>query len=921
MTDAAEMAGNPAAGATLHGGGPTTGTTLYGGDPAAPVLLLLDGHSLAYRAFFALPVDRFGTSTGQPTNAVYGFTAMLINLLLAERPTHVAVAFDLSEHTWRNEEFAPYKAQRDKSPDGFHGQVELIRQVLSAMNIVYLETAGFEADDIIATLATSARAQGMSVRICTGDRDALQLVDGATTVLYPIKGVSEMTRFTPEAVEEKYGLTPTQYPDFAALRGDPSDNLPGVPGVGEKTAAKWIRQYGTLTALVQHVDEVTGKVGDALRENLASVLLNRRLTEMVREVPLPAGPQDLAAHSFDREAVHKIFDDLQFRTLRERLLDAFGSVDAPEDGGGFEVDAAVVQPGGLGAWLAAHGTGPVGVVCLGTFGAGAGDVHHVALAAGDDAATVIDVAALTEADDAALAAYFADEDRPKVLHNAKPQLGALAARGWPVGGVVCDTELAAYLLLPGQRSFDVADLVQRYLHRSIDAGVDGSEAQLSLIDDGAEDNSAMVQARALVDLAAALEAELDAAEQLPLLADLEMPVMRVLARMEQDGIAVDADYLDELRAEFAAQGREAELAAYNAVGGREVNLGSPKQLQTVLFDDLGMPKTKKTKTGYTTDAKALQWLYDQTGHDFLAALLRHRDVTKLRTTVEGLSKSVRDDGRIHTPFLQTVAATGRLSSTEPNLQNVPVRTEAGRQIRAAFVPGRGFDGLVTADYSQIEMRVMAHMSGDADLIDAFRSGEDLHTEVAMRAFAVSAADVTPELRRRVKAMSYGLAYGLSAFGLSQQLGISVEEARDQMDAYFTRFGGVRDYLRHVVDQARRTGYTETLMGRRRYLPDLNSTNRQLREMAERVALNAPMQGSAADIIKIAMINVAKRLRREGLRSRMLLQVHDELVCEVGAGELDAITAVLREEMAGAYELSVPLTVSVGYGANWDAAAH
>ena len=910
------------AGQARAGAGAGTATaTPYGGDPGAPVLLLLDGHSLAYRAFFALPADRFGTSTGQPTNAVYGFTAMLINLLQGERPTHIAVAFDLSEHTWRNEEYAPYKAQREKSPAEFHGQVDLIRQVLSAMNIVYLETPGFEADDIIATLATSAREQGMSVRICTGDRDALQLVDDATTVLYPIKGVSEMTRFTPQAVQEKYGLTPAQYPDFAALRGDPSDNLPGIPGVGEKTAAKWIRQYDTLGALVEHVDEVGGKVGDALRENLASVLLNRRLTEMVRDVPLQSGPAELVARPFDREAVHKIFDDLQFRTLRERLLGAFGSIDAPPDADGFEVDAAEVRAGELGPWLAKHSSGRVGMVCLGTFAAGAGDVHHIALAAADDAATVIDVAQLSGDDDAALAAYLADEARPKVLHNAKPQLGALAARGWPVAGVACDTELAAYLLLPGQRSFDVADLVQRYLRRSIDTGSDGSETQLPLIDDGAADRSSMVQARALVDLAAALEDELNAAEQLPLLHDLEIPVMRVLAAMEQAGIAVDADYLDELRAEFAAQGRQDEQAAIAAVGGREVNLGSPKQLQAVLFDDLGMPKTKKTKTGYTTDAKALQWLYEQTGHEFLAALLRHRDVTKLRTTVEGLIKSVRDDGRIHTTFLQTVAATGRLSSTEPNLQNVPVRTEAGRQIRAAFVPGRGFDGLVTADYSQIEMRVMAHMSGDADLIDAFRSGEDLHTAVAMRAFGVSAADVTPELRRRVKAMSYGLAYGLSAFGLSQQLGISVEEAREQMDAYFARFGGVRDYLHHVVDTARRTGYTETLLGRRRYLPDLNSTNRQLREMAERIALNAPMQGSAADIIKIAMIHVARRLSREGLRSRMLLQVHDELVCEVGAGELDAVTAVLQEEMASAYELSVPLTVSVGYGENWDSAAH
>lgn len=899
-----------------------TATTVYGGDPAHPVLLLLDGHSLAYRAFFALPADRFATSTGQATNAVYGFTSMLINLLRDERPTHVAVAFDVSRQTWRTDEYAEYKAQREKSPEEFRGQVELVKEVLAALHIPVLTADGFEADDIIATLATAAEAEGMAVRICTGDRDALQLVDDAVTVLYPIKGVSEMTRFTPGAVQEKYGLTPSQYPDFAALRGDPSDNLPGIPGVGEKTAAKWIRQYGSLGQLVDRVDEVGGKVGDALREHLSNVERNRRLTELVREVPLELGPADIGARPFDREAVHRIFDDLQFRVLRERLLGTFGGADAPA-AGAYQVTGARLGPDEVAGWLAAHaGGGRVAVAAQGSFGAGAGDVHSVVLSAGDDAACVIDVSTMTAADDAALAAFLGDEARPLVFHDAKPQIAALAQRGWEVAGIACDTVLAAYLLLPGQRTFDIADLVQRYLDRSIGSGDDGGQAQLALdIDDGAADDEIMVATRALLDLAAALEAELARADQLALLRDLELPVMGVLSAMERAGIAVDAGYLDELQAEFAAQGREAEQAAFTAIGGKQVNLGSPKQLQTLLFDELGMPKTKRTKTGYTTDAKALAWLYEQTGHDFLAALLRHRDVTKLRTTVEGLTKSISDDGRIHTTFLQTVAATGRLSSTDPNLQNVPVRTEAGRQIRAAFIPGAGFDGLVTADYSQIEMRVMAHMSADADLIDAFNSGEDLHTEVAMRAFGVPAAEVTPELRRRVKAMSYGLAYGLSAFGLSQQLGISVDEARQQMDAYFARFGGVRDYLHRVVDEARRTGYTETLLGRRRYLPDLNSTNRQLREMAERIALNAPMQGSAADIIKVAMIRVANRLQRESLRSRLLLQVHDELVCEVDPGELDAVTVVLTEEMGQAFDLSVPLEVSVGYGQNWDAAAH
>lgn len=888
---------------------------------APPVLLLLDGHSLAYRAFYALPADRFATSTGQATNAVYGFTSMLINLLRDERPTHVAVAFDISRHTWRTDEFAEYKAQRAASPAEFKGQVELVKEVLAALRIVTVSAETFEADDVIATLATSARAHGMSVRICTGDRDALQLVDDETTVLYPVKGVSEMTRFTPTAVQEKYGLTPAQYPDFAALRGDPSDNLAGIPGVGEKTAAKWIREYGSLGALVDRADAISGKVGDALRANLAQVITNRRLTELVRTVPLSVAPDELVARPFDREAVHRIFDDLQFRVLRERLLETFDDTGGADlEVGSFEVLGTVLGPGDVAGWVARHATGRVAVVCQGRFGAGGGDVHHLVLASGDDHAALVDTESLSPEDDAALAQYFADPARPKVLHDAKPQLNALAQRGWPVAGVVCDTALAAYLLLPGQRSFDVPDLVQRYLHRAIGSGAGSDDAQLALIVDDDADTETMASARALIDLAEALEAALSAAGQLRLLVELELPVMHVLARMEQAGIAVDVGYLGELGSTFADQGRDAERAAYAAIG-HEVNLGSPKQLQTVLFDELGMPKTKRTKTGYTTDAKALQQLYEQTGHEFLAQLLRHRDVTKLRTTVEGLAKSADDVGRIHTTFLQTVAATGRLSSTEPNLQNVPIRTEAGRQIRAAFTAGRGFDGLVTADYSQIEMRVMAHMSRDEGLIDAFRSGKDLHTEVAMRAFGVSAADVTPELRRRVKAMSYGLAYGLSAFGLSGQLGISVEEARAQMDAYFARFGGVRDYLRHVVDEARRTGYTETLLGRRRYLPELASSNRQLREMAERIALNAPIQGSAADIIKLAMVGVQRRLDAEGLRSRLLLQVHDELVCEVGAGELDAVTAVLREEMAGAYALDVPLDVSIGYGETWDAAAH
>ena len=898
-------------------------------DSADPgrVLLLMDGHSLAYRAFYALPPENFSTTTGQITNAVYGFTSMLINLLRDENPTHVAVAFDLSRQTWRREEYVEYKANRSTSPSEFAGQIDLIKEVLTAMRIPYLTAENYEADDVIATLTTRAVAEGLPVRICTGDRDALQLVSDQVTLLYLQRGVSEMARYTPEAVEAKYGLTPLQYPDFAALRGDPSDNLPGIPGVGEKTATKWIREFGSLTALVDRVDEVRGKAGDALRQALPHVLTNRRLTELIREVPVDADPAtDLARLPYDREAVHKIFDDLQFRVLRERLLEYFEQADETSTEG-FEVAGNRLAPGTVRSWLDAHGAGRVGLVVRGTWAPGGGDVHTLAFAAADGEAAVVDVVAADPDDEAALAAWFADPTPRKVGHDLKTAINALVARGWPVDGVACDTALAAYLALPGQQTFDLGDLVQRYLHRTLDPEHSTNAGQqLSLIPEENEsaqaeqDSRDMVKARAIIDLADALEQHLESLGQKSLLADIELPVMTVLGIMERDGIAVDVDYLDDLQSTFAAEVTSAAQACYAEIG-REVNLGSPKQLQVVLFDELGMPKTKRTKTGYTTDADALASLHEQTGHPFLTHLLRHRDVTRLKVTVEGLRKSVGDDGRIHTTFQQTVAATGRLSSTEPNLQNIPIRTDEGRLIRRAFVPGPHAAMLLTADYSQIEMRIMATLSEDEGLIEAFRSGEDLHTFVAMRAFGLPAEQVTPEMRRRIKAMSYGLAYGLSAYGLSGQLKISVDDAKEQMEAYFARFGGVRDYLRDTVARARKDGYTETIFGRRRYVPDLNSDNRQKRAMAERIALNAPIQGSAADVIKVAMVNVQRRIEREGLRSRMLLQVHDELVCEVVDGELDAMTAVLEQEMGGAYPLAVPLEVSVGSGPNWDAAAH
>jgi DNA polymerase-1 len=887
--------------------------------------MLLDGNSLAFRAFYALPAENFKTQGGLTTNAVYGFTAMLINLLRDETPTHVAAAFDVSRQTFRADKYPEYKANRTSTPDEFRGQIEITKEVLVALGITVLAEPGYEADDVIATLATQAEAGGFRVLVVTGDRDSLQLVTDDVTVLYPRKGVSELTRFTPDAVLEKYGLTPGQYPDFAALRGDPSDNLPGIPGVGEKTATKWIAEYGSLQSLVDNVDSVRGKVGDALRANLSHVVLNRELTDLVRDVPLAQTPDMLRMQPWDRDQIHRLFDDLEFRVLRDRLFDTLAAVE-PEVDEGFDVRGGLLEPGGVADWLAEHAADGrrTGLSVVGTHAVADGDATAIAIAAPDGESAYIDTATVTPEDEAALGRWLADERQPKAAHEAKWAMHDLASRGWELRGVTSDTALAAYLVRPGQRSFTLDDLSLRYLRRELRAD-NPEQVQLSLLDDtdGVDDQAVQTQilrARAVVDLADALDAELERMECSSLLGDMELPVQHVLAGIEKAGIAVDLAQLTELQHQFAAQIRDAAEAAYGVIG-KQINLGSPKQLQVVLFDELEMPKTKRTKTGYTTDADALQSLYEKTGHPFLQHLLAHRDVTRLKVTVDGLLNSVATDGRIHTTFNQTIAATGRLSSTEPNLQNIPIRTDAGRLIRDAFVVGEGYAELMTADYSQIEMRIMAHLSHDEGLIEAFRTGEDLHSFVASRAFGVPIEEVTPELRRRVKAMSYGLAYGLSAYGLAQQLKISTEEAKDQMDQYFARFGGVREYLHEVVDQARKDGYTSTVLGRRRYLPELDSSNRQVREAAERAALNAPIQGSAADIIKVAMIQVDKALKDAGLKSRMLLQVHDELLFEVAPGERDELEGLVRDKMGGAYPLDVPLEVSVGYGRSWDAAAH
>ncbi|OFK61161.1 DNA polymerase I [Corynebacterium sp. HMSC078A10] len=875
-----------------------------------PRLLLIDGHSMAFRAFYALPAENFSTSGGQHTNAVYGFLSMLANILAEEKPDFVAVAFDVGRKTFRTEMFPAYKAQREAAPEEFRGQVELIREVLETLGITTLSRENFEADDIVATLSTQAGAD-YETFLVTGDRDYLQLVNDSTTVLYPMRGVSKLHRFTPEAVEEKYGLTPQQYPDFAALRGDPSDNLPSVPKVGEKTATKWITQYGSLDGLIEHAEEIKGVAGQNFRDRIEQVKLNRQLTQMVTDMDLEVGPADLEFKGAVASEVAARFDELEFGTnLRERVLNAVPHDAAAEAAAAEEtpdVTVTVVDTP-LAEWL--EGKEDVAVFVQGDGTPGAGDAAALALVDSSFEGRQIELADLDAKDDAALAAWLSS-DAPKYLHEAKAAWHMLAGRGIELRGIAHDTALAAYLLRPGQRTYALTDVYQRHLQKSLGAATE----QLSILDE----NPLVDQAAAIMELAAELTRQLQEIDSFELYTDLELPLVGILARMEAAGIAVDRDVLETQRDAFIEQVNEQERAARELAGDDSLNLNSPKQLQSVLFDTFDMPKTKKTKTGYSTAAKEIEQLAATHPHPFLDHLLAHREYQKMKTTLEGLIKTIQPDGRIHTTFNQTVTSTGRLSSTEPNLQNIPVRTEAGRQIRSAFVVGEGFESLITADYSQIEMRVMAHLSADPGLIEAYREGEDLHNYVGSKVFDVPVDEVTSELRRRVKAMSYGLVYGLSAFGLSQQLGIPAREAKEIMESYFERFGGVKRYLDEVVVQARKDGYTSTVFGRRRYLPELNSDNRVARENAERAALNAPIQGTAADIIKVAMIRVDKAL--EGMASRVLLQVHDELVVEVAPGEAEDVQRILEREMDKAIELTVPLEVSVGVGKNWDAAAH
>jgi len=852
-----------------------------------PRILLIDGHSLAYRAFYALPLENFTTSSGQHTNAIYGFASMLLNLIRDEKPTHIAAAFDVSRKTFRTEAFPEYKANRAKTPDEFRSQLSYIDELVEVFNIKSFESEGFEADDVIATIVAKGDDEAEFL-ICTGDRDSFQLIRDQVTVLYPRKGVTDLARMTPSAVVEKYGLTPMQYPDFAALRGDPSDNLPSIPGVGEKTAAKWINEYGSLKALISRVDEVGGKAGEALRASLDSVIKNRELTELRVDVPISFTLPELQWSGIDSAKANALFEKLEIKALRDRaaaLSGNQGSATSPATSSKMrKIKVESISYKELFVVLSKT-KGPIAVLDCGENIAFAIDREHVVQ-------TTVSELKLPKIENL-------------VAHRSKELI-----RREVLSSCSFDIELAAYLVNPGTRDLEVEELVTRYLDLTIPAKQEGLFG-----DDAAPESAAY-----LLDLHEALEQELKQRELETLFSSLEMPSLHLLAEMERTGIGVDKKELIKLRDFFASEEHGATQAAHQ-VAGKEFNVSSPKQLQVVLFEDLGLPKTKRIKTGFSTDAESLEWLFAKTGHPVLKNLLRIREVGKLRTTVEGLISAIASDGRIHTTFQQTVAATGRLSSTDPNLQNIPIRSDEGRRIRDSFVAQAPFVELMTADYSQIEMRIMAHLSQDEGLLKAFHEGEDLHSTVASQVFGIGIKDVDAEMRRQIKAMSYGLAYGLSSFGLAQQLDISPTEASALMGRYFERFGGIQDYLKAVVKTARERGYTETILGRRRYLPDLNHENRQRREVAERAALNAPIQGSAADIIKVAMLNVAKSLRAEELKSRLLLQVHDELIFEVFPGEAEQLEKLVRREMGGAYPLKAPLDVNVGFGKSWDLAAH
>lgn len=947
--------------------------------PTNETLLVVDGHSLAFRAFFALPVDNFSTSSGQATNAVWGFATMLAQVIDAEKPDHLGVAFDVKGGTFRNEMLPQYKGTREAAPEELLTQLPLIQRMLTALGVTYIEKPGFEGDDVIATLATMGDKAGYHTLVLSGDRDAFQLVDDNVTVLYPGHHFKDLKHMTPQSIIDKYKVTPAQYPDLAALRGETADNIPGVPGVGDGFAAKWINQFGSLDGICEHADEIGGKKGESLRANIDQVKLNRKVNALVRDVDLGVDIEDLTFGTVDVAQIDALFKELEFgpRT-KSRVLKTFntGAKASNTSGAGESTNneqneqdssldlnlpepTSITAPEQFDEWVKAHRVevkvpGEIADFTVSDYGDGSqrhaicGDAvgHAWTVAAwGDErpgraTAQAIAVATATSAAivplpitdtlRAQLARFLKSEHSRTIVHGYKELLHLLGAVDLDMDLPMFDTKLAGYLAQPDFHADSLKQAAEHFLDIHFTETEQPSQGTLDFDDDQVEEDPNEHRLRDLAiirSLAVTLGPIIDAREQCWLMRAIELPVSRVLHGMEHTGAKVDSVRLVSMRDQFAAEARQAQEMAWE-YAGTEINLQSPKQLQKVLFEDMGLKPTKRTKSGsYTTNAAALQDLYvksvdNERANGFLGALLRHREINKLKQIVQTLIDATNtSDERIHTTFEQTVAATGRLSSVDPNLQNIPNRNAAGREIRGVFVPGEGYEALMSCDYSQVELRIMADLSDDEALIEAFRSGADFHKYVASMVYKLPVDQITGDQRSHVKAMSYGLAYGLSTYGLAQQLKIAPREAEALKNRYFDTFGKVHDYLESLVANAREKGYTETIFGRRRYFPALHSTNRVAREAAERAALNAPIQGSAADIMKIAMIRAEQTLAEAHVKSRIILQIHDELVVEIAPGEGDQVTELVRNAMEHAVDLAVPLDVSCGIGSDWQLAAH
>ena len=947
--------------------------------PTNETLLVVDGHSLAFRAFFALPVDNFSTSSGQATNAVWGFATMLAQVIDAEKPDHLGVAFDVKGGTFRNEMLPQYKGTREAAPEELLTQLPLIQRMLTALGVTYIEKPGFEGDDVIATLATMGDKAGYHTLVLSGDRDAFQLVDDNVTVLYPGHHFKDLKHMTPQSIIDKYKVTPAQYPDLAALRGETADNIPGVPGVGDGFAAKWINQFGSLDGICEHADEIGGKKGESLRANINQVKLNRKVNALVRDVDLGVDIEDLTFGTVDVAQIDALFKELEFgpRT-KSRVLKTFntGAKASNTSGAGESTNneqneqdssldlnlpepTSITAPEQFDEWVKAHRVevkvpGEIADFTVSDYGDGSqrhaicGDAvgHAWTVAAwGDErpgraTAQAIAVATATSAAivplpitdtlRAQLAQFLKSEHSRTIVHGYKELLHLLGAVDLDMDLPMFDTKLAGYLAQPDFHADSLKQAAEHFLDIHFTETEQPSQGTLDFDDDQVEEDPNEHRLRDLAiirSLAVTLGPIIDEREQCWLMRAIELPVSRVLHGMERTGAKVDSVRLVSMRDQFAAEARQAQEMAWE-YAGTEINLQSPKQLQKVLFEDMGLKPTKRTKSGsYTTNAAALQDLYvksvdNERANGFLGALLRHREINKLKQIVQTLIDATNtSDERIHTTFEQTVAATGRLSSVDPNLQNIPNRNAAGREIRGVFVPGEGYEALMSCDYSQVELRIMADLSDDEALIEAFRSGADFHKYVASMVYKLPVDQITGDQRSHVKAMSYGLAYGLSTYGLAQQLKIAPREAEALKNRYFDTFGKVHDYLESLVANAREKGYTETIFGRRRYFPALHSTNRVAREAAERAALNAPIQGSAADIMKIAMIRAEQTLAEAHVKSRIILQIHDELVVEIAPGEGDQVTELVRNAMEHAVDLAVPLDVSCGIGSDWQLAAH